>query len=140
MKIPYQVTRKKARIEIIPLIDVVFFLLATFVMISLSMVKNQGLNVNLPVARTGTSEDRKASVAITVTDAEDIYFNQEKLSFDLLAQRLKQLKVNMPDLRVFINGDKKVYFESVIKVLDEVRAVGITKVAIQTKGSALSTK
>jgi len=140
MKIPYQVTRKKARIEIIPLIDVVFFLLATFVMISLSMVKNQGLNVNLPVARTGTSEDRKASATITVTDTGDIYLNQEKLSLDLLPQRLKQLKADVPDLRVFINGDKKVYFESVIKVLDEVRAVGITKVAIQTKGSPLSTK
>jgi biopolymer transport protein ExbD len=140
MKIPPRTSRKKARIEIIPLIDIVFFLLATFVMISLSMVKNQGLNVNLPVARTGTSEDRKASVAITVTDVGEIYFNQEKLNFDLLPQRLKQLKASEPDPKIFINGDKKVYFENVVKVLDEVRAAGIVKVAIQTKGSALSIK
>jgi len=140
MKIPLPVSRKKARIEIIPLIDIIFFLLATFVMISLSMVKNQGINVKLPVARTGSSEDRKAAVTITVTEAGDVYLNQEKLSFESLPQRLKQLKANDPDLKVFINGDKKAYFESAIKVLDEVRAVDITKVAIQTKGSVLSAK
>ena len=44
--------KRKARIEIIPLIDVVFFLLATFVMVSMSMVKNQGLQVRLPSAVT----------------------------------------------------------------------------------------
>ncbi len=140
MKIPLPVSRRRARIEIIPLIDIIFFLLATFVMISLSMVKNQGVNVNLPVARSGASEDRKASVTITITETGDVYINQEKLNFDLLSQHLKQLKAHDPDLRVFINGDKKVYFETAIKVLDEVRSVGITKVAIQTKGSTLSVK
>jgi len=140
MKIPLPVSRRRVRIEIIPLIDIIFFLLATFVMLSLSMVKNQGINVNLPVAHTGASEDRKSSITITITEGGDIYLSQEKLSFDLLPQRLKQLKANDPDLKVFINGDKKVYFESAIKVLDEVRSVGISRVAIQTKGSALLVK
>lgn len=135
MKIPLPVARRKARIEIIPLIDIIFFLLATFVMVSLSMVKNQGINVNLPVARTGVTQERNAIVTITVTESGDIYFNKEKISLDLLPQYLKQLKANNPDLKVFINGDQKVYFGEAIKVLDEIRAMGITRVAIQTKGS-----
>ena len=50
--------RRKARIEIIPLIDVIFFLLATFVLVSMSMVKNQGVPIRLPVAATGMALDR----------------------------------------------------------------------------------
>lgn len=133
MKIPPRSTRRKARIEIIPLIDVIFFLLATFVMVSLSMVKNQGIRVNLPSAATGAAQEREAAVTITVTRAGDIYLNQVKLALDLLAQRLKQLRTENPDVRVFINGDKEAYFGNAIQILDEVRSSGITKVAIQTK-------
>ncbi len=53
MKIPSPRAARKARIEIIPLIDIIFFLLATFVMMSLSMIKNRGIPVNLPVASSG---------------------------------------------------------------------------------------
>ena len=56
MKITSPVSRKKARIEIIPLIDIMFFLLATFVMVSMSMVKNQGIAVNLPKASTSAAQ------------------------------------------------------------------------------------
>src|ERR1700733_7752465 len=111
MIIPSSVSRKRARIEIIPLIDIIFFLLATFVMISLSMVKNQGLNVNLPSASTAVSQDRKASVTITVTQTNEVYLNQEKIGLDFLSERLKELKDHDPDLKVFINGDRQAYFQ-----------------------------
>ena len=137
MKIPNPISRRKARIEIIPLIDIIFFLLATFVMISLSMVKNQGINVNLPTARTSASEDRSKSVTITVTETGDVYLDKKRIILSMLPKELKELKVQDPDLKVFINGDAKAYFESAIKVLDEVRVAGITKVAIQTKGPSV---
>lgn len=133
MKIPLPATRRKARIEIIPLIDVIFFLLATFVMVSLSMVKNQGISVNLPSAATGTPQEREIAVTITIAKSGDIYLNQEKLAPGLLPQRLKQLQTENPDMRVFINGDKETYFGNAVQILDEVRSSGITKVAIQTK-------
>ena len=137
MKIPLPTSRRKARIEIIPLIDVIFFLLVTFMMISLSMIKNQGINVNLPAARTSASEDRSKSVTIAVTETGDVYLDKEKISMSVLPQALKELKIQDPDLKVFINGDAKAYFESAIKVLDEVRVAGITKVAIQTNGPSV---
>ena len=59
--------RKKARIQIIPLIDIMFFLLATFVMVSTSMIKNKGISVNLPVAETGQKEARKNYASLSVT-------------------------------------------------------------------------
>lgn len=133
MIIPSPTSRRKARIEIIPLIDVIFFLLATFLMISLSMIKNQGLSVNLPSASTAVSQDRKVAVTITVTRDNDVYLNQEKISLDSLSERLKELKDQDPELKVFINGDKQAYFQGAITVLDKIRAAGITRVAIQTK-------
>jgi biopolymer transport protein ExbD len=136
MIIPSPVSRKRARIEIIPLIDIIFFLLATFVMISLSMVKNQGLNVNLPSASTGVSQDRKAAVTITVTQNNDVYVNQEKINLDALFDRLKGLKDQDPELKVIINGDSRAYFQGAIAVLDKVRAAGVTRVAIETKDSS----
>ena len=135
MIIPSPTSRRKARIEIIPLIDVIFFLLATFLMISLSMIKNQGLNVNLPSASTAVSQVRKVVVTITVTRDNDVYINQEKTSLDALSERLKELKDQNPDLKVFIYGDSHAYFQGAITVLDKVRAAGITRVAIQTKGA-----
>lgn len=133
MKIPLPTTRRKARIEIIPLIDVVFFLLATFVMVSLSMIKNQGIRVNLPSAVTGAPQEREVAVTVTVTKSGDIYLNQAKLTSDLLSLRLKQLKAENPDTKVLVNGDKDASFGNAIQILDEIRSSGITKVAIQTR-------
>src|SRR5258708_13068576 len=103
MKISSPVSRRKARIEIVPLIDVVFFLLATFVMVSLSMVKNQGINVHLPTANTGAAQDRKSAVTLSVTETGDIFLNKEKMNSEALSARLTALKPADPPTKVFIN-------------------------------------
>ncbi len=136
MRIPPVAQRKRARIEIIPLIDIVFFLLATFVMVSLSMVKNNGIAVNLPSSKTGSKQDRQVSTTLTVTKDGELYLDKEKISMSGLASRLKALQALDPDLKVFINGDEKASFGEAVKVLDEVRRLGITKVAIQTTAAS----
>ena len=133
MKIPTLRTRRRARIEIIPLIDIVFFLLATFVMVSLSMVQNQGISVKLPVASTSEKQDRKAQAVITVTDDGVVYFNKQKTDTQGLTNYLRDFKAANPDPKIFINGDEKALFGQTIKILDEIRKLGITKIAIQTK-------
>ena len=71
---------KKARIEIIPLIDIIFFLLATFIMVSLSMSKNQGVNVALPGASTaqslGDQSEMEKAVTLSVNDKGELFFNK----------------------------------------------------------------
>lgn len=133
MKIPSLRTRRRARIEIIPLIDIVFFLLATFVMVSLSMVQNQGISVKLPVASTSEKQDRKAQAVITVTEDGAVYFNKQKTDVPGLTAYLRDFKAANPDPKIFINGDEKALFGKTITILDEIRKLGITKVAIQTK-------
>lgn len=133
MKIASPRSQKKARIEVIPLIDIVFFLLATFVMVSLSMIKNEGVTVNLPVAATGGPQERQSYTAITVTESGDYFFNKDAASLEEIVSRLKTLKETEKEPKVFINGDEKADFGRAIAILDETRKLGITKVAIETR-------
>ena len=133
MNVPLPNARKQARIQIIPLIDIMFFLLATFLMVSLSMVKNQGVNVNVPIATTTTSQELKDYATISITEQGEIYYNKEKIEPGQLSLYLKSLKETYAEPKVFVNGDEKAVFGKVVAVLDEARKLGITKVAIQTK-------
>ncbi len=133
MNIPSPRTCKRARIEIIPLIDVIFFLLATFMMVSLSMVKNKGINVNLPAASTSAPQEHQNDTTISVTKDGALFFNKEPLQLEQLPARLEQLKIEQADPKVFINGDEKSFFGSAVEVLDDLRKADITKVAIDTK-------
>src|SRR5690349_2089078 len=128
MEIPSPRSSKKARIEVIPLIDIVFFLLATFVMVSLSMVKSKGVPVNLPVAATGQNENRDDFTSISVSADNIIYFNREQTTADALPELLKKLKAESPEPKVFINGDADSRLGVTVAVLDEVRRAGISKV------------
>jgi biopolymer transport protein ExbD len=110
-----------------------FFLLATFVMVSLSMIKNRGIPVNLPTASSATPQDRSDYTAITVTAEGDLYFNKDAMSLQEVVEPLRALKMTTTDPLVFIHGDAKAEFGTAIAVLDEVRKLGIAKVAIGTK-------
>jgi len=133
MIVPSPSSRRRARIEIIPLIDIMFFLLATFLMVSLSMIKNQGVQVNLPAAATSAPQEQKDFAVISITEQGDIFYNKEKIEPDQLRPYLESLRDTYAEPKVFINGDEKVVFGKVVNVLDEARQVGIVKVAIQTK-------
>jgi biopolymer transport protein ExbD len=131
--IPSPRSKKRARIEIIPLIDIIFFLLATFVMVSLSMVKNRAIPVNLPGAATGAPQEQKKFSTISIDAAGNLFFNKEPVDEAHLETALRQLLAQETDPQVFIHGDEKAAFGKAIAVLDEVRKAGITKVAIETK-------
>lgn len=131
--IPSPCGKRRARIEIIPLIDIVFFLLATFVMVSLSMVKNQGISLNLPGAATGAPQEHQESNTISITADGDIFLNKEQIDATGLEPALRQLQAKDSDPKIFINGDTKAEFGKAIAVLDTVRKLGIKKVAIQTQ-------
>ena len=127
---------KSARIEIIPLIDIIFFLLATFIMVSLSMTKNQGVQVNLPTAGSASSlgdqAEMEKAVTLTVTGKGDVFYNKEKITLAQLPLKLQALKSSGRDPKVIINSDAGADFKHVVGVLDEVRKIGIEKVGINT--------
>ena len=127
--------RRRGRIEIIPLIDIMFFLLATFVMVSTAMIKNRGISVRLPVAETGGKEARNDSASVTVTAAGEYYFDRTKVTLPELSASLQSLRGRTEDARVFINGDAGATVGSLVAALDEVKKAGIGKVALETKSA-----
>ncbi len=130
-------TRKRARIEIIPLIDIIFFLLATFIMVSLSMSKNQGMQVALPTASSaaslGDQQEMEKAVTLSVTAKGDVFYNKEKMTIAQLPMKLQTLKTSSKDPKIIINSDAGADFKFVVAVLDEVRKIGIAKVGINTE-------
>jgi biopolymer transport protein ExbD len=126
--------RRKARIEIIPLIDIMFFLLATFIMVSLSMTRNSGMQVALPSASTSEAQpSRDDSVTLTVTEDGQVFFNKEKIALGQLPLKLQTFKTSTKDPKVIVSGAADANFKVVVAVLDEARKIGIQKVGISTQ-------
>ena len=127
---------KRARIEIIPLIDIIFFLLATFVMVSLSMTKNQGIQVALPSASAAKSLGSQAevdkTVSLSVNEKGEVFFNKEKVTMAQLGMRLQSYKAQSKDPKVIVSGDAKADFRTIVQVLDEAKKLGLTKVGLAT--------
>jgi biopolymer transport protein ExbD len=124
---------KKARLEIIPLIDVIFFLLATFVLFTLSLNSSNGIHVTLPDSETGEPRDPSGTATVSVTSEGTMAWDKDPVTLDEFLARLKSFHIEHPDdARILINGDTDASFSSVIYVFDEVRKIGIQKVYIET--------
>ena len=111
-----------------------FFLLATFVMVSLSMVKNEGVSVMLPGSSTSEAKEKDDSITtVSVAESGDVYINQEKVTMSQLPLRLSSIKASNPDPKFTLNADSRANIEKVVVVLDEIRKLGVTKIGISTK-------
>ena len=124
---------KKARIEIIPLIDVIFFLLATFVLFTLSLNKSNGVSVQLPTAEQTEPRDPAGTVTISITADGTLAWNKDPVTMQEFLDRLQDYRRQYPDGRVLINGDERAYFTQAIYVFDQVRKAGFNKVFIETR-------
>jgi biopolymer transport protein ExbD len=123
----------EARIEIIPLIDIMFFLLAAFMLVSLSMVNLKSVKVNLPTATTATPDTRKDFVNLSIDRSGAIFFDQQPIGANELVQRLSSWKATNDAVRVFISGDQDARHGDVVRVLDLVRSTGIEKVGFEIR-------
>lgn len=126
---------RKARIEIIPLIDVIFFLLATFVLFTLSLEKILGIEIPLPLASKET--EMMEQVVIQVSDGGVMHWNHELMPSAELAGRLAALQSGEKEPRVLIASDDRARYGELIHLLDTVRNAGIRHVSVETVGRAL---
>jgi len=123
--------RKQARVEIIPLIDVIFFLLATFVLFTLSLNRIGSVPVQLPVPGP-PPPIRPDMLTLQASDQGNVYFNQELIDLGELPSRLDLWSKNVADPKVLVTGDDKAHWETTVRILDEVRKAHIAKVSMET--------
>jgi biopolymer transport protein ExbD len=135
MKIRTPVPEKKSRLEIIPLIDIMFFLLASFMMISLQLQIVRTVKANLPTATLATSRTKPDIVNLLVNHDGRVSVDKKAISFSdlntLLTNRFS-LNTNLP---VYITGAQDATHGSMIYVLDLVKRAGISHVAIAVKAA-----
>jgi biopolymer transport protein ExbD len=127
---------KKARIEIIPLIDIMFFLLASFMMVSLSQVTMRGMKVDLPFGSSGEVQSKKDYVSLSVDKDGYYYFDKEKIALEEILPRLVKIHATSPDAKIFIRGDREAVHGNVTRMLDQVRSSGFTKLSFEVKSPA----
>ncbi|MGH7845304.1 MAG: ExbD/TolR family protein [Candidatus Binatia bacterium] len=125
-------TFKKARIEIIPMIDTIFFLLVFFMISTLSMAHYRGLPVNLPKAATGQPAPSE-SASVTITQDGKVSIDKQEVARENIRTVLQQRLSANPDLLVLINADERVEHGFVVHVMDDARQAGVTKMAIAVK-------
>jgi biopolymer transport protein ExbD len=127
---------RKARIEIIPLIDIMFFLLASFMLVSLTMINMKGIDVNLPTATSAQQNNKPDFTLVSIDALQDIYFDKAHVPDGDVLARFQDLYNQDHDARIYIRCDKDVPYEKVVFVLDKARTAGIQKVGLEIKPSA----
>ena len=136
MKVMSPIPKKHARIEIIPLIDIMFFLLASFMMVSLSQTHMKGIRVNLPAP--GLTQQQplvKDYIAIKVSAGNTVYFDNTMVPEGEVLPKLYQLHQGNPDIKVSLSAEEQALHGDVIAVLDHIRSVGIKKIGYQIKAA-----
>ena len=115
------------------MIDIMFFLLAAFMLVSLSMVNLKSIRVNLPTATNAVAENQRKDFSdISVDKAGSVFLDKKRIVNDRdLVRELAASRRANPNLRVFISGDRDARHGDIIHVLDLVRTAGIDKVAFE---------
>ena len=135
MKLPSPVARRHSRIEIIPLIDIMFFLLASFMMVSLQMEKAANIKVDLPDASQARPDFKPDMINIAVDKAGAVWLQKKQITLPELSLALSNRFRANTNLPVYISGDAATLHGSIVDVLDVVRRAGVQKIAFMVGGA-----
>jgi len=124
-------TQRRARVEILPLIDIVFLLLVFFIYAMLSMAVHRGVSVNLPTSSSARIE-REFLLSVTIKDSGEIFLDNNRIPLKDL-DRLLKLRAKQEDSQgVLLFADKRVSYQLLVKVLDQIRMAGLSRISLQT--------
>jgi biopolymer transport protein ExbD len=123
---------RQPKFMIIPMIDIIFFLLVFFMMSSLSMIQQATLPVALPQS-TAAQKDSNKHIAVTITDNGSIFLDQEELSADLMDKRIRRALADKPDATFVLRAHKEIPYGTVIAVMDALKKAGARHVSVATE-------
>ena len=125
-------TERKVRIEMLPLIDIVFLLLVFFIYAMLSMAVHRGLPVILPSSTT-VKIDKNLVLSVTVKSSGTIYVDKKKVSLKSLAEVLKKKAQTGRKPGVLLFADRNLPYQELFRVLDQIRMGGINRISLQAE-------
>jgi biopolymer transport protein ExbD len=121
----------KPRVEVIPMIDIMMFLLVFFVVISLRMIAGTGVPLEIPSSKT-TQSIKSSTVTVGLTKSGETVIDGKPVTQEQLKARLLEMKKQKP-VDVVLAGDKEVPLQSLLQVMDAIRGAGISSVGIAAK-------
>lgn len=123
--------QQEVRIEIVPLIDVIFCILTFFILAAVTLTRQAAINVDLPKAQTGTSQMREMLI-VSVDPIGQTYLEKQPVSRDQLFQALLKFHQARPDGLMVLYASRSASYNDVVQVLDLLRSVGGDRVALAT--------
>lgn len=123
--------KKEPTIMIIPMIDIVFFLLVFFMVGTLYMNTEQQIPLNLPSTSTSTAKSIEP-IIITLTTSHKLYIDNRKISADNLSQEVQDIVRTTPRQAFVIRASKDVYYNEVIALLDMLKVNGAKYISVAT--------
>jgi len=123
--------QRRARIEILPLIDIVFLLLVFFIYAMLSMAVHRGVPVNLPASSSADIEKTRA-LSVTIQENGDIMLDTDLVPVKDLGSRLRERAKISEDLGVLLFADRTVSCQLLVRVLDQIRMADVARISLQT--------
>lgn len=130
---------KEPKLMIIPMIDIIFFLLVFFMMSMLTMVVQRSINLNLPQTSTAKLTVQE-TLPVSITSSGEIFVEKEKISKADFSRRMEIEKNRNPDVNVVLRADAKSEHEEFVYVLDQLKSVGITRIGIATESKLSDAK
>lgn len=119
-----------AEINMVPFIDVVLVLLVIFMITAPLMVR--GIDVDLPKSKVNTLQQEER-VIVSIDKNEAFYLNKERVALEDLGPLLKARKKQNPDLTLYLRADRLVPYGTIIRVMDQIKGVGIEKMGMVTE-------
>ena len=132
MKVNLPSKYKKSRIEMLPLIDVVFLLLVVFIYTMLSMAVHRGLNINLPKSDS-TEVEKQLILSVTIDEKGIIYIDKKKVELEELTETLKVMTGDKKNPGVLLFADKGIPYQDLFKVLDMIKMAGLNRISLQAE-------
>ena len=125
----------KPRIEIIPMIDIMMFLLVFFIVITLRMIQGTGIQLDLPSSKT-TQDLKPTQITIGVQKDGAMYIDGQPYSAEAMKAKLEEAKKSSDKLAVILAGDKELTYQNTLKVMDVARSAGISQVGLAAKAES----
>ena len=125
---------KQPDLNIIPMIDIMFFLLVFFMLSTMYMVEQKTIPVNLPQA-TSAAIDNKTNFMVTLKDDGSIYLEDQQTDIQTLLMQATKEQKNNPSFAIIIRADKDINYDKVVSFIDTLKKAGITRFGLATNGA-----
>lgn len=125
---------KQPDLNIIPMIDIMFFLLVFFMLSTMYMVEQKTIPVNLPQATSATI-DNKTNFTVTLKDDGSIYLEDQQTDIQALLMQATKEQKNNPSFAIIIRADKDINYDKVVSFIDTLKKAGITRFGLATNGA-----